>query len=81
MPAAALRGAMNRVFMVLMGGFFAVWGTWELLEMAGYVADARFPWPLIIIVVGVGMLVGAATGRGWGCWGADDRTREPGKGP
>ena len=67
---------VHRVWLALMGGFFLFWGGWELLELLGYVAEARFPWPLFILGLGGAFLVSALTGRGW-CWGGEDEADAP----
>jgi hypothetical protein len=68
---------MRNLWMGLMGAFFLAWGAWELGEMLGWVPEARFPWPLFIVLLGAAFLYGAATGRGWGWWGEDCAEHAP----
>lgn len=70
---------MGRIWMGLMGAFFLAWGGWELGEMVGLVPEARFPWPLFIVLLGAAFLVGAATRRSWGAGCAEaEEARTPG---
>ena len=44
---------------IVIGAIILIWGITMLLQQTGYIADARFPWYIIIVVFGILMLEGA----------------------
>ena len=44
---------------IVIGAIILIWGITMLLQQTGYIADASFPWYIIIVVVGILIVAGA----------------------